>query len=554
MDRRATIATLMGKASAKKTTAPPVVNTGLDLYTGPWETAQALHLLRRTTFGPTKSVVQEAVDLGLEGTVSKLFEALPLPLPPVNYDYPDDPYTPIGNTWINSPHNGTNQLRGSRRRSLNAWTLDVILKEGISIREKLTLFWHNHFAVNRTGVNDPRFFYRYITTIRSQAWGNFRQLVKDITIDPCMLRFLNGRQNTAGSPNENYARELMELFTIGKGPLAGPGDYTHFTEEDVLQMARILTGWRDRGHNTQDPTIQLESYFTPSRHDAGEKQLSHRFDNSVVSDMGANEYAHLVDIIFTKDEVARFISRKLYRWFVYYDISEDVELEIIEPMAQLLIDNEYEIQPVLETLLRSNHFFDILNQGPMIRNPLDFTTSLLKVMEVPLPEENFQARYRVLWQLFRRLIEMQMEYFFLPDVAGWQAYYQAPLYYRAWINATSLQLRSDLASTLANNGYTFNGNRVRIDPLSWIQQFEDALEPNAMIQEMVQLLLPQPLTESQLAGLKEVLIPGLPDFEWTLEYGNYLGDPENEELRDAVENKLRALINTIINLAEFHLS
>ena len=553
MDRRASLAALLGQSSPRPNAMALPVNTGLEPYEGPWEFTQAAHLLRRATFAPTRATIMEAVELGLEGCVAKLFEELPLPDPPLNYDNEQDPNVPIGETWVDAPNVNGIGLTGSRRRSLGAWTLDLIYSEGISAREKLTLFWHNHFAVNRAGVNDPRFFYRYITTLRTQAWGNFRQLVKDITIDPTMLRFLNGRQNTAGSPNENYARELLELFTIGKGPLAGPGDYTTFTEQDVVQMARILTGWRDRGHNAVDPMILIEAYFTEGRHDSEDKQLSERFDNMVVSNMGDQEYVHLVDIIFGKDEVARFICRKLYRWYLYYEISEDTEINVIEPMAQLLIDNDYEILPVLQVLFASAHFYDVLNVGPMIRSPYDFTFGLLKVAEVAVPDE-FVARYRVFWQIFRRLTQMQMEYFHLPDVAGFKAYYQEPLFYRTWINSTSLKLRSDLSTTLSNNGYLFNGNRVKADPLTWIEQFDDPLEPNAMIQEMVRLLMPQPLTEGQLAALKEVLIPGLPDFEWTIEYGDYLANPEDDNLREAVESKLRALLTTMVNMAEFHLS
>lgn len=553
MDRRTTLKTLIPSLSspAKAT----VINSGLEPYTGSWDLEQASHLLRRTTFGPTKVMLESALALGLDGCMESLFAEIPLPAPPLIYDFEDDPNVEIGESWIDAPHfNAIMGFTGARRRSLSAWTLKNIHAEGISIREKLTLFWHNHFAVNRNGLNDPRFFYRYITSIRSQAWGNFRQLAKDITIDPTMLRFLNGRQNTAGSPNENYARELLELFTIGKGPLAGPGDYTNYTETDVIQMARVLTGWRDRGHNSSDPEIPVGAYFTPSRHDDGEKQLSERFDNIVIPDMGDQEYAYLIDIIFQKDEVARFISRKLYRWFIYYNITEQAENDVIEPMAQLLIDNDYEIKPALQALLSSAHFFDMLNLGPMIRNPLDYAFTLIKTTEIPFPEGELYDEYNVWWRLFVRLRDMEMEYYFLPDVAGWKAYYQEPLYYRSWINATSLQLRSEMTNTLTGNGYNFGGVRIKVEPLEWIEQLDNPNDPNDLINELARLLLPQPLLQNQLDALKEVLIPGLPDYEWTLEYNLYLANPDDENLREAVDNKLREMLSAMVNLAEFHLS
>ncbi|MBK9745017.1 MAG: DUF1800 family protein [Saprospiraceae bacterium] len=118
-----------------------------------------------------------------------------------------------------------------------------MLKGDANIREKMTMFWHNHFVT--ADINDPRYNYIYISLLRKNALGNFKQLTKDITIDPAMLNYLNGRDNTGQAPNENYARELMELFTLWQSPLAGPGDYTTYTEDDIKEMARVLTGWID---------------------------------------------------------------------------------------------------------------------------------------------------------------------------------------------------------------------------------------------------------------------------------------------------------------------
>lgn len=549
MDRRATLATLLGK---KQVVAPQQLNNaGLDPYTGPWDFEQAAHLLRRATFGPTYALIKKAIDLGLEGTIDKLFEDQPLPNPPTNYYYEEDPNVPIGATWIDAPYSRTANYRQYRNRSFQAWILDLILKEELSIREKLSLFWHNHFAISN--INDPRFLYRHITLLRTYAWGNFRNLIKEVTIDPSMLRFLNGNQNTRRAPNENYARELLELFTIGKGDLAGPGDYTTYTEEDVVQIARILTGWRDRGYNTTNPEVSIGAFFRPNQHDTGDKQLSERFDKVIISDAGENEYLNLIDIIFSKDEVARFISRKLYRWFIYYKIDADTEANVIEPMAQLIIDNDYEIKPAIVALLKSEHFFDILNVGPMIKNPLDFTYSTLKLFDITLPEES-ERKNDVLRRMFNIPRNMEMVYFNPPDVAGWKAYYQEPAFYRIWINSTTLPVRMNFTDRLANRGYNYQGFRVKLDPIKFLETIDDPLDPNAVIEEFSKILHPQSLTEGQKKALKEVLIPGLPDYEWTAEYGSYLDDPENSELAMSIENKLRELLQIMMSLPEFYLS
>lgn len=550
MDRR-TAFTKFLKPIQKSTASTTVVFTGLEPYEGPWAFEQAAHLLRRTTFSPTKATIQEALDQGFDATIIQLFSAALEPAPPIYYDTEQDPNVPLGETWIDAPLLEGVNLTVSRRRSLHAWTMKLINEEGISVREKLSLFWVNHFAIQ--GGNDMRVSYQYISLIKAHVWGNFRQLIKDITINPAMLLFLNGNTNTDGSPNENYAREVLELFTIGKGPIAGPGDYTYYTEEDVVQMARILTGWRIFGYNTQNPDISPGSFFRANRHDIGDKQLSHRFGNAVISDMGADEYSHLIDIIFEKDEVARNICRQLYQWFVYYKIDDITEEMVIEPLAQLLIENDYEIKPILETLFRSTHFFDMLNVGPMIKNPLSFVAGIVKENNMPFSED-WRVELATYNNLYTRVKNTGMDYYAVPQVAGWKAYYQSPLFYRNWINSTSLQARSEFATKLANNGYSFMGQRYQLDHLSFIATLEDPQDPNTMIAEIVKLMLPQPLHESQLLALKELLIPGLPDFEWTVGYTDYLNNPDNEELRTAVNNKLQDFFEGLFSMAEYQLS
>jgi uncharacterized protein (DUF1800 family) len=551
MDRRATLATLLGRSTA--TMAPPVVNTTLDPYTGPFAYEQAAHLLRRATFGATYAEIKTAADQGLAQTITQLFVDNGLPDPPVNYNEENDPNVPIGETWINAPYptDAIANLLAYRNRSLRAWQMGLMLDEGISIREQLTLFWHNHFAV--ANINDAKFVYRHINLLRSNAWGNFRELVKEVTIDPAMLRFLNGNQNINGAPNENYARELLELYTIGKGEQAGPGDYTTFTEDDVREMARVLTGWRDIGFVSPVDNIDVNAIFINPRHDTGTKQLSNRFDNVVITNMGDQEYAHLIDIIFEQDEVARFICRKLYRWFVYYEIDDNVEVNIIEPMAQILIDNDYEIRPALEALLSSEHFFDILNMGPMIKNPMDFIFSVVRQFEVAFPQGLF-ARYNTLFRFFQATALLQMEYFNPPSVAGWKAYYQEPQFYRTWINATTLQFRFGYTDVLALSGFQFGGQRIVIDPLAFVASIDNPYDPNALIEEFVKILFPQPITDSQKTALKTILLPGLPDFEWTVEYGQYVDDPENSELAQSIETKLRLLLRSMLSMPEFYLS
>ena len=557
MDRRKFLTALRGEpvVVSPKTNSPTFL-PGLDPYTGAWGFEQAAHLLRRTIYGPNQEAIQWAVENGLNATLEKLFEELPLPSPPLNYKYNDDLAVSVGSSWVSAPYsrNGLNDELGYRNRSLLAWTIGLTMQEGISIREKLTLFWHNHFAIN--SVNDPKYLYRYSNLLRQYALGNFRDLTKAITVDPAMLFFLNGNVNRKLAPNENYARELLELFTIGKGPLIGPGDYTNYTEEDVREMAKILTGWRDSGFTLDRTDGMIEVTFQPSEHNEGIKTLSYHFDNAVIDDKGAEEYKYLIDIIFGQFEVARFISRKLYQWFVYYEIDESVEAEVIQPMAWIIFDNDFEIKPGLIALLGSEHFFDNENVGSMIKNPLDFVISAMKILGVKV-SDNLDEMYDSWYRLAQLLDGLQMKHYDIPQVAGWLAYYRHPLFYRNWINATTLPRRNSILEDLLAGGvfpFEANGSPMKVDILSFFASIGNPLDPNELINKTAALLFPKPLPPNRVASLKQILLPGLPDYEWGVEFGTYLDNPNNSDLASSVTTKLTRLLLAMLKMPHFNLS
>lgn len=557
MDRRSTLEVLFtGKTVSRRTHLNQVNsgNGGLEPYTGPWTKETAAHLLRRSTFGATQAEITEAVNLGLDGLISKLFEPQPLPAPPINNISTNDPNVPIGETWIEAPYDAVVNLKGYRITSLNAWTVNNMLQGGMNIREKMTLFWHNHFVTSRVDVNDPKFQYVYITLLRQHATGNFKELTKQITVDPSMLIYLNGNQSTKTKPNENYARELLELFTIGKGPQVTPGDYTNYTEDDVLAMAKVLTGWVTTGYNTLNPDIKVASEFRIARHDTGSKTLSHRFDNAIITNLTDQEYAHLIDIIFQKDECARFIARKLYRWFVYYDIDATTEIEVIEPMAQLILANNYEVQPAIEALLSSAHFYEDCILGAMIKHPVDFVMSMLRQSGWSAPG-NLNLNYRYWALVFPSFGLMQMAYYDPPSVAGWKAWYQDPSYYQTWINSVTLPIRSSLVKLMTFTGLKIGNNPAAPFPvLTWVGTLENPFEPDGVIDGFALQMFPRPISAEKKAYLKEVLLPGLPDYEWTVEYADHLANPSDTDLANAVANKLRNLISTMMQMPEYQLS
>ncbi len=531
----------------------PPSTKGLAPYTGDWGFEEASHLLRRTMFGPSLAQLNQVAGMSLDTAVAMVLADQPLPPPPLNADFPSDTSTPIGESWIGKPLNAinTNEHKQSRRKSIFAWNQEVLASEGISIREKMTLFWHNHFATESLAV--PEAVYRHITLLRTQALGNFRQLAKDITIDAHMLRYLNGNKNVKAEPNENYARELLELFTVAKGPLIGAGDYTTYTEHDVQQGAKILTGWRLKGMNSTDANQPLEVFFDNNKHSTGSKTLSYHFAQATINENGADEYKDFIDIIFQQSSVAHFIVTKLYRYFVYYDITPDVEQNIIQPLSQLLIDSDYEIKPVLEKLLKSEHFFDAPTRGCLIKNPIDFIESLFKQLDFQQPLD-LADKYIFNKKIAGYQISLGMQYFGPPSVAGWKAYYQSPTYHRIWINPVTFQKRNAIKNIFVGNGINVGQTKYKIDLIKIIQLTSAPSDPVVVVDELTKLFLPLPANPSLKLFLKTVLIPGLPDFEWTMEYNNYLDNLNDENIKKSLEKKIRNLLKAMLELPEFQLS
>ncbi len=548
MDRRTYLQTIFKGQSAES--QDTLLAEPLDTYAGQWTKLQAAHLLRRTTFATNRDLIQEVTDNGLSFTLDQLFASKTFPQPPINYYFDEDPNIPIGSTWVDKRFAEGGD--GYRKRSIGGWTINLLIDEGIHIREKMTLFWHNHLVTE--SINDARLRYQYIDLLRRMSIGNFKTLIEEITINTTMLYYLNGRDNKIGSPNENYSRELLELFVIGKGALAGAGDYTNYTEVDVEELAKALTGWRAFGRRSEEIDTPYSEYVG-NRHDTSTKTLSHRFGNATISDNGKDEYLDVINTIFQQDEVAKFICRKLYRYFLQETISPSTEIQVIEPLADILRSNNYEIEPVLRTLFASEHFYDPNCIGTMIKNPLEQIVSAINTTKTVIPQDD-RTKYEFGYYFHQRGKTMQMEYFNPPNVAGWKAYYQEPSYYRLWISSVTLPERVDFIDDLVIRSVKKNDYRLAIDPLGYVDQVPTDIskDPNLLIADLASTFFCNPLDTAQVDGLKEILIPGLPDFEWTVEYGNYL-DPAttSDELKKAIENKLQDLFRAMLTMPEFFL-
>ncbi|HNS11254.1 MAG TPA: DUF1800 domain-containing protein [Bacteroidia bacterium] len=539
-------------------------STGLLPYNGIWTLTQVRHLLKRTMFGATRDDINYFLTLSPSQAVSELLElvnhppytAPPLPLNNYNASV-NDPNCAFGDPWPGTPDTvGSGSTIGSRRKSLKSWWVSQMLNQSRSVREKMVLFWSNHFVVELSTVNIATYCYKYNALLREHALGNFKTLTKEITINSAMLKYLNGDQNTAAAPNENYARELQELFTIGKDVNGLPP----YTEDDVREAARVLTGWRNDLVGGTTSANGFNSYFSTSRHDTGDKQFSAFYGNHVITGLsgaaGATETDALLDMIFLKDEVALFICRKLYNWFVYYDIDANVEANIIVPLAGIFRANNYDIVPVLSVLLKSEHFFDSLNMACLIKSPIDMNVGMCREFSVAFPDATNIATQYSQWDRIRSQASlMQQDLGDPPNVAGWPSYYQTPLFHELWINSDTLPKRNIFTDRMTANGYTVSGQAILINVVDYTASLTNPSDPVTLIEEVLALHYSIDTGTNLRNYLLSILLSGQSSNSyWTTAWDDYIGDPGNTTYFNIVNTRLKTFYRYILDLSEYQLS
>ena len=513
----------------------------IDAYTRSLSAAESAHLLRRATFGPNPAQIRNYTGFRASIGVPNLLANQPIPPGPL---HPTE-----GRTWHNLPFIDTDE--GSRINSLKGWWTGLMAAQN-TVSEKMVLFWQNHFVSSLSTVNDARFMYRQLDLIRRNALGNFRTLVVEITKDAAMLLYLNGNSNVAGRPNQNYARELQELFTIGRG---------NYTEDDVLAAARVLTGWRVAGYRVTT-TPDITTSFTTNLHDAADKQFSASYQNTLIkgrrdATAGEVELGELVDMILRQPETARFICRKLYRWFINSDITPQVEREFIEPLAKIMRDGRYEIKPVLAALFQSEHFYDRNVRASIIKSPMELVLGTFRMFGQVVPDMATQtaAFYQYTNYAWQRSREQQMDILDQPTVFGWRPYYDTG-FYDIWISSTTLTLRNSFTDVMVTGNQRVGTNRLGIDSITVAQSAPNAGDPEAFVDYLDEILFATDLSKVQKDFLiDQVLITGgNPRYDWTLEWNEFLRTPTNAVRRASVKMKLDSLVLYMLRMAEYQVA
>jgi len=478
-------------------------------YTGPFDTAEAAHLLHRGVIGPRFDEILNAAGLGLDATVQDLLSTGAEP--PAPGSWATEPFPDI-NGWTQEQIDSLVVEYGRRMELLRYWWADVMLEtggipaRGPSVRESMVLFWHDHFATGGRDVILPQSMYVQNRLLRTYAVGNFRELVKRIYKDPAMLLWLNGQENYADHINENFARELLELFTLG---------LDQYSQDDIVAAAKAFTGWI-----TEDGLVGT---FHPELHDYSEKTF--------LEQTGAWFGHDIVDIIFQQDETARFLCRKLYRWF----IDEYPDEILIEDLAQTLRTNDYEIQPVLDRLFRSEHFFDANFRGSILSDGIDRSVGLLRSLyleDLDLMGGYDEEAGPTAWTGYSMLV---FGHYLLdpPNVAGWPGY-------RSWINATTLTARKALDVSVIDGDYYGYDLGMQADALLLASEMTNPEDPLQLVDDFAVYLFGLTPTEAVRQRMIDELLQGEEPWEWSL------GDPE-------AESQVQGLLRLMLRLPDFQL-
>ena len=557
MDRREFLTARRKKENRQQKASPKPFRTesGLIPYSGQWTINEVTHLLKRTMFGAAKADIDYFLSRSMSQAVDELLNpSVSLPAPPVN-DYSGDvadAAVAAGQTWINNPVADNDDLNDARNRSFKKWWTGIMLNQDRSIREKLTLFWANHFGTQVGTIGTSHFVYKHNDLLRKSCLGNFKQLIKDVTIDGGMLIFLNGYLNEKDAPDENYGRELQELFTIGKDPVTNIGPYT---EGDVQTAAKILTGW-----TINETTFAV--YFDDTKHDTSDKQFSSFYGGTTITGRtganGALETDDLITMLFQKSNVSEYICRKLYRWFVYYDIDAGDEANVIQPLAQILRENNYDIKPVLSALFKSEHFFDVLNQSCLIKPPVDHVIGCMREFGVVFPDKTaaYQDAYNTWDGLVGWMSEMNQDIGDPPDVSGWQAYYQAPQFHEIWINSDTLPKRNQFTDAMIAFGFTQGEVTVKIDALEFTKKLSNPSDPNALVNDAVTLIYRMPISDTTKQMIKQQILLSnqTSDYYWTNAWNAYLATPTDPTVLNVINTRLKGLYQYLMDMAEYQLS
>ncbi|SFR34532.1 Protein of unknown function [Robiginitalea myxolifaciens] len=429
-------------------------------YANPLDKTRVEHLFRRLGFSASAATVNQAVGQSATALVDSLVDAA-LALPPLA--------APAWSTWTRADYpEDDDAARPIIRDQIATLRLDYTqsLLDN-NLRDRLSFFWSNHFVTEIDIYDGPAFLFEYVNCLQRNSLGNFKTFVSEIGLTNAMLYYLDGVFNNGNNPNENYARELYELFTLGDG--------NGYTEDDIIEAARALSGYTDRGDVQWTPVA-----FNPERHDTGAK--------TIMGQTGNWGYDDTIDILFDQrpNEIAQYICLKLYEYFVHPDSNDDAgnAQTIISGMAATFVANNFEIAPVLRQLFKSEHFFDENAIGVIIKSPFDLYLHMINETGFAYDQTNISFALESASLVGQTLFDPV-------DVAGWERD-------RQWIN-TNFIIGRWLTSEVVFEGF-FQANQEQFRTLAMDlvgPADSNTSNPETVVSAIVDKFLPKGLLTAQ---------------------------------------------------------
>jgi hypothetical protein len=484
-------------------TTPSCNTATLDVYVpsagNPWNIDKVKHIYKRLNFSATQADLDDALSSSPEVFIDGLIDAalvqenLPAPL------------------WANWSFDDYSDFETQNNEFVFDWRLVIgngLYTEGL--KGRLAFFWSNHFVTELDSYFYAPYLFKYYDDLQTHSFGNFKDFTHAMGINSTMLLYLNGFENTENSPNENYARELYELFTLGEG--------NGYTQSDITETARALTGYNHW------ETVGAQITFDDSTHDTGIKTI---FDQE-----GAWGYDDVINILFEQrgEQIATTIITKLYQFFVSPAVDAVIIENIIAPLSQVLIDNNFEMAPVLRQLFKSEHFFDERARGVIIKSPLDVIVGFTR-------ETGFFYNDQIVEAFLYYAGLMGQEILDPPDVSGWQRD-------ETWINASTLTGRWQLLDLYLNylmgEGYIFSFVDLARELTN------DSIDPVFIARTMVDYFVPRNLhTEMDYETATIIFKADVPQ--------NYYDDMTWSLSWSSAPNQVNLLLRHIFRIPEFQL-
>jgi|TARA_Y100000294_G_scaffold76895_1_gene72384 hypothetical protein len=490
----------------------PITHSTESLQNVDWDMGAARHLLCRTMFGPKYPEIKEASENLMEIELSSILSTVSLPDPP--------------GEWVNEPAPQWDALTMEEIQELidqyrewmwdlRYWWMKGMMRNPINIQEMITLFWHNYFATAQSKVFYPQAMYQQNSILREYGLGNFKELLRQVTFGSAMMIWLDIHQSKDVEPNENFPRELLELFTMG---------VDNYSQDDIVEAARAFTGYRTNGVETNYSFEEAagSGWWWDEWHDFEEKTFLGQTGNWNGDD--------IINIIMEQDATAVHICTRLYKWFVYQNVDETV----VNEMANILRNNDYNIASVLYFLFSTEHFYDVNFRGADIQNPLTIMQGLIR--KCGMEEFDFSIVSFIHSQEFLGMLPLEP-----PDVSGWPGY-------RSWINSITLPVRKVQASSVIT-GQSPWGNfdvttNVRALAQSMYDQNEEGYASEQIVKKLGFLFFGNPLSENLEDRMLSVLLDGAEPYDWAI----------NAPLNNPQWDRMRDLMVYIMRVPEFQLS